>query len=360
MERLLIINPGSTSTKIAVYHDEKAIFVNTIVHQNSELEYQEYISEQQDFRKKVILDTLSEEGIDLKEITAIVGRGGAVKPLEGGTYTINEEMIKDCKIGYSAQHASNLGALIANEIAKEIGVASFIVDPPVVDEMSEVAKVTGLPGMRRESKFHALNQKAVARRGAEELGKKYEDANIIAAALGGGISVGIHVDGKVIDVNNCYDGEGPFSPERAGSVPLGNMIKRCFSGEYTHSEIKKQIAGQGGVIAHLGTNDIREVIKKIETGDNYAKLVYEAMAYQVGKSIAALAAVVNGKVDAIVLSGGIAHDKNFIKMITDRVEFISKVIVYPGEDEMGSLASGALRVLKGEEVAKEYDEKTIK
>lgn len=360
MEKLLVINPGSTSTKVAVFEEENMVFEKTIRHENEELEYKEFVSEQFPFRKRVLFETLEAEGIDLKGFTAIVGRGGTIKPLEGGTYTINSEMLEDCRIGYSAQHASVLGALIAENIAKDLNIPSFVVDPPVVDEMSEFAKVTGLPGMRRKSKFHALNQKAVARKAAKEIGKKYEDANIIVAMMGGGISIGIHVNGEVIDVNDCADGEGPFSPERSGSVPISDMIELCFSGNHTKPEIKKMMMGKGGVSALLGTNDMRDVEKSVREGSKESKLVYDAMAYQIAKSIAALSAVVNGKVDAIVLSGGIAYDKTIVKQITEKVDFISQVIVYPGEEEMQALAEGTLRVLKGDETAKEYNEETIK
>ncbi|MFA5527898.1 MAG: butyrate kinase [Peptostreptococcales bacterium] len=354
MEKILAINPGSTSTKIAVYEEDKEIFERVVRHKNSELEYGKYISEQYDFRKKVILDALEEAGIDIKKITAVVGRGGMIRPLEGGTYFINDEMLQDCRVGYAGQHACNLGALISDEIGKKLGIPSYIVDPPVVDEMSDIAKVTGLPEIQRRSLFHALNHKAVVLRAAEELGKKYEDLNIIVAMLGGGISIGIHEKGKVVDVNDAFDGEGPFSPERSGSLPLGYLVGRCFASDNNMDEIKKKIVGSGGVTAHLGTNDMREVGKKIEEGDAYAKLIYEAMAYQIAKSIGALSVVTNGKIDAIVISGGIAYDEKFVEKIKERVSFIGKVFVYPGEDEMQALANGALRVLRGEEKAKNY------
>lgn len=360
MEKLLVINPGSTSTKIAVFEDETMVFENTIRHQNEDLEYGEYISEQFNFRKKVIKDTLNESANYLHEFTAIVGRGGTIRPVEGGTYTINEKMLEDCKIGYGAQHASVMGALIANDLGNELNVPCFVVDPPVVDEMSEIAKVTGLPDMRRKSKFHALNQKAVARKAAEELGIEYEDANIIVAMMGGGISVGVHANGNVVDVNDCSNGEGPFSPERAGSVPIGDMIDLCFSSKHSKSEIKKMMMGQGGVSALLGTSDMRTVENNVSEGCEHSKLIYEAMAYQISKAITALSAVVNGDVDCIVLTGGIAYDRSFVKLISDRVSFLGVIIVYPGEEEMQALANGALRVLRKQEKPKEYNATTIK
>ncbi len=361
MEELLIINPGSTSTKIAVFEEEKMVFETTITHTAEELNVTKYISEQYPMRKKAVLNTLNEREIDLKEFTAIVGRGGAIKPLIGGTYAINEEMLQDCRIGYAGQHASVIGALMAYDLAKKLGIASYVVDPPTVDEMSDIAKVCGLPGLRRKSRFHALNQKAVAHKAAQELGKKYEDSVIIVAVIGGGISVGIHVNGRVIDVNDCgYGAEGPFSPERSGSVPTEDIISLCFSGRYTKQEVKALLVGKGGVLALLGTTDMREVERRVTAGDAGAKLICDAMAYQVAKAIAALSAVVSGKLDGIVLSGGIAHDKNIINQITERVEFLAKVFVYPGEKEMEALAKGALRVRRGQEEAKEYNELTIR
>lgn len=359
MEKLLVINPGSTSTKIAIFENEITVFENTIRHQNDDLQYDEYVSEQYPFRIKVVKEALDTAEIDLNELTAIVGRGGTIKPLEGGTYTINEDMLEDCRIGYGAQHASVMGALIGSEMAGELGIPCFVVDPPVVDEMSDIAKVTGLPNMRRKSKFHALNQKAVARKAADELGLKYEESNIIVAMMGGGVSVGIHEFGRVVDVNDCSDSEGPFSPERSGSVPIGDVINLCFSGGYTKLEMKKLMMGNGGVSAILGTSDMRDVEKQAKEGCEHSKLIYNAMAYQISKSITALGAVVKGRVDCIVLTGGIAYDKGFVKNITDRVSFLSKVLVYPGEAEMDALANGALRVLRGDEVAKEYNDETI-
>lgn len=351
---ILAINPGSTSTKIAVYENEDQIMEKTLRHSGEELAPFEKIIEQYEFRKDVILKAVEEAGIDVAKLSAVVGRGGLLKPISGGTYAVNEAMKADLAAGLMGEHASNLGGSLASEIAKAAGAPSFIVDPVVVDEMEEVARLSGMPEIQRKSIFHALNQKAVARRCAEEMGKKYDEVNIIVSHMGGGVSIGAHLKGRVVDVNNALDGEGPFSPERTGELPVGDLIKLCFSGKYTLDQIKKMIKGNGGLMAYLGTNDGREVEKMIENGDEKAKLVYEAMAYQISKEIGKAAAVLKGKVDAIVLTGGLAYDKRLVGWIEERVGFISKVVVYPGEDEMSALALGALRVLRGEETAKEY------
>lgn len=352
--RLLIINPGSTSTKIAIYDNEKPVFEETLRHSNEELAPYATIYDQYEFRKNVILDTLNAKGINITKLNSVIGRGGLLKPLEGGTYNVNETMLKDLKVGVMGQHASNLGGIIANEIASQLNIPAFIVDPVVVDELDDVARISGMPEIKRMSLFHALNQKAVAKRAAGDLGKKYNEVNLIVAHMGGGVSVGAHKKGRVVEVNNALDGEGPMSPERAGTLPVGSLMKLCFSGKYTQDEIKKKVVGKGGLVAHLGTNDGREVVKRIQSGDKNAELVYFAMAYQVAKEIGSCAAALEGKVDAICLTGGLAYDKLLTGWIKERVEFISKVFVYPGEDEMIALAQGGLRVLRGEEEAKEY------
>ncbi|SHK18310.1 butyrate kinase [Paramaledivibacter caminithermalis] len=352
--RVLVINPGSTSTKIAIYDNEKPVLDTTLRHPTEEINKYEKIYDQYEFRKNVILDALNEKEINLTKLNAVVGRGGLLKPIKGGTYSVNEKMLEDLKVGVLGEHASNLGGILAHEIALNLNIPAFIVDPVVVDELQDVARISGMPEIDRKSIFHALNQKAVARRAAKEKGKNYEDMNFIVAHLGGGISVGAHSKGNVIDVNNALDGEGPFSPERSGGLPVGDLAKLCFSGKYTHAEIKKMIKGKGGLVAYLGTNDGREVVKMIENGDKKAELIYKAMAYQVAKEIGSCAAVLKGNVDAIVITGGIAYDKMFVDWIKEKVEFISEVIVYPGEDEMIALAEGGLRVLRGEEEPQEY------
>ncbi|CUU49931.1 butyrate kinase [Clostridium beijerinckii] len=352
--KLLIINPGSTSTKIAVYEGEKEIFEETLRHSSEEIGKFKYVVDQQSFRTDVILKILEDNKINITEMDAIVGRGGLLKPIVSGTYSVNDNMLKDLKENVQGEHASNLGAIIANEIARSINKPAFIVDPVVVDEMEDIARLSGVPELPRKSIFHALNQKAVAKRYAQENMKNYEDINVIVAHMGGGVSVGAHKNGRIIDVNNALDGEGAFSPERSGGIPSGDLARMCFSEEYTLEEILKKITGKGGFVAYLDTNDGRIVRQLASEGDMKAKLVYEAMGYQVAKDIGAAAAVLCGKVDAIILTGGIAYEKMMVDIIKEKVEFIAPITVYPGEDEMLALAQGALRVLNGQEEVKEY------
>ncbi|WP_139904098.1 butyrate kinase [Clostridium thermarum] len=352
--KVLVINPGSTSTKIAVFEDETLIMEETLRHSSEEIGKYKSIYEQFQFRRDVITKALKEKNFEISTLSAVVARGGMLKPIAGGTYEINETMLEDLKIGVQGQHASNLGGIIANDIAKELKIPAYIVDPVVVDEMDDVARITGLPGIYRKSIFHALNQKAVAKRYAAENGKSYEKINVIVAHMGGGVSVGAHQQGRVVDVNNAVDGEGPFSPERAGFIPMGDLVEMCFSGKYTYEEIKKLINGKGGFTAHLNTNDAREVIKLANEGNEKAKLVLDAMIYQVSKEIGKCAAVLFGKVDAIILTGGIAYNEVITNAIKERISFIADVVVYPGEDELKALLKGALRCLRGEELPKEY------
>lgn len=352
--RVLAINPGSTSTKIAVYDNDQEVFETTLRHSTEEINQFETIFDQYDFRKKVILDALDENNINLSKLSAVVGRGGLLKPIAGGTYLVDEKMLEDLKVGVLGEHASNLGGVLAYEIASNLNIPSYIVDPVVVDELEAVARISGMPELERKSIFHALNQKAVARRLAGDLNKSYSDLNLIVAHLGGGISVGAHKAGRVVEVNNALDGDGPFSPERSGGVPIGDLAKLCFSGKYTHAEIKKMIKGNGGLNAYLGTNDGRDVVKMINEGDKKAELVFKAMAYQVAKDIGSCATVLKGKVDGIILTGGLAYGKELVSWITEAVDFIGKVYVYPGEDEMKALAEGGLRVLQGQEEAQRY------
>lgn len=352
--KILTINPGSTSTKIALYENDVEAFETTIRHPNEVIEQFDSIPAQFDFRKQIIIDTLKEKGFDLNTLSAVVGRGGLLKPIKGGTYAVNEPMLRDLEKGILGEHASNLGGIIANEIASEYHVPAFIVDPVVVDELDPIARVSGMASVHRMSIFHALNQKAVARRYAKEVGKNYDEINVIVAHMGGGISVGAHQKGRVIDVNNALDGDGPFSPERSGGVPIGTLVKMCFSGDYTIDDIKKMIKGKGGLVSYLNSNDGREVEALIEKGDDNAKLVYQAMAYQVGKEIGACAAVLKGDIDAILLTGGLSYSKLLTGWIKEYTAFITDVVVYPGEDEMLALAQGGLRVLKGEEEPQIY------
>jgi butyrate kinase len=357
--RILTINPGSTSTKIGVFDNERPILEKTIRHDLETLQQYPSVTAQYAFRKQTILDALDEDGLDLSKLSAVCGRGGLLRPIEGGTYRVNKQMIEDLQKGYSGQHASNLGGILAYEIASALNIPAFIVDPVVVDELEPIARISGFALIERRSIFHALNQKAVARRVAKQLGRRYEEVNLIVAHMGGGITVGAHKKGRVVDVNNGLDGEGPFGPERAGTVPAGDLVSLCFSGEYYRDEIMNMLVGKGGLVGYLGTNDAVKVEKMIEAGDEKAKLVYSAMAYQVAKEIGAASAVLAGNVDAIILTGGLAYGKQFVKEIIDRVDWIADVIVHPGENELQALAEGALRVLRGEEKEKVYPSGTF-
>jgi len=353
--KILTINPGSTSTKIAVYRNAKSIFLKNIKHSSENLEDFHKITDQFHFRKDVILKELKEADIDINQISAIVGRGGLVRPIESGVYEVNDSMINDLKESPLGEHASNLGGLIASDIAESLPNArAFIADPVVVDEMEDVARITGHPEFKRHSIFHALNQKAIARAHAKSMDKNYEDLNLIVAHLGGGISVGAHKKGKVIDVNNALNGDGPFSPERTGTLPVGQLAEVCFSGKYTLEEVKKMIKGNGGLVAYLGTNDAYEVEMMVRKGNEKAKLIQDALSYQVAKEIGAQSVVLKGQVDGILLTGGMAHNPMVVEYIRERVGFLANVSAYPGEDEMKALAINGLRVLKGEEKPKVY------
>ncbi len=353
-EKILAINPGSTSTKIAVYEGEACIFEETIRHKGEELKIFDAIVDQFEFRLSLILEHLENRDINILDLTAVVGRGGMLKPLSGGTYEVTDQVIADLTIGVQGQHASNLGGILANEISKRAQVKAYIVDPVVVDELEAEARVTGVLGVQRKSIFHALNQKAVAKKYALSLNKPYDQLNLIVAHLGGGISVGAHHLGKVVEVNNAVDGDGPLSPERAGTIPSGALVDLCFSGNYTENEIRKLINGKGGIMAHLGVNDDREVIQLAKEGNTKAALIQKAMTYQIAKSIGACSAVLCGKVDAILITGGIAYDQQLIKDINRYVGFIAPIKAYPGEDEMEALALGVVRVLRGQEQSRIY------
>lgn len=353
--RILAINPGSTSTKIAVFQGDKSVFLKNIKHSNEELSQFENISDQFEFRKDIIMKEMVDAEIQIDLIEAVVGRGGLVKPIESGIYTVNERLKEDLRIGVLGEHASNLGGLIADNIAQSLLKAkAYIADPVVVDEMIDVARISGHPEFERVSIFHALNQKAIGRAFAQSIDKKYEDINVIVAHLGGGISVGAHNKGRVVDVNNALDGEGPFSPERSGTLPAGALAKICFSGDYTLDDLKKMIKGEGGLVAHMGTNDAYEIELKAKAGDAKAKLIQDAMSYQVAKSIGAMATVLKGEVDGILLTGGIAHNPDLVNYIKEMVGFIAPVAVYPGEDEMKALAMNGYMVLREEIVPREY------
>ncbi|PIE51334.1 butyrate kinase [Candidatus Fermentibacteria bacterium] len=354
--RILAINPGSTSTKIAVYENEKEVWVHKLSHSPEELApFGTAIFDQYSFRYGVIARAVEEAGFPLESLDGVVGRGGLVKPVHGGTYIVDEGLMADLKAGIMGQHASNLGGAIAWELARKAECDAYIVDPVVVDELEPIARYSGSPLLPRTSIFHALNQKAVARKAAAELNREYRDCRFIVAHMGGGISVGAHLNGQVIDVNNALDGEGPFTPERSGTLPAGALAKLCFSGKYTLDQVKKIIKGSGGIVAYLGTNDMLQVAKEIEAGNSQWLEVYQAMAYQISKEIGSMAVVLRGNVDAILVTGGIAWDKKFVGWIKEATSFIAEMKVYPGEMEMEALALGALRVLQGKEEPRTYN-----
>jgi len=352
---ILAINPGSTSTKFSLFEEENLVFEKNLRHTTEELKGFEKITDQFHFRKDLIMNELSARKINLKSITAVVGRGGLVKPIESGIYPVNNRMKEDLIAGLMGQHASNLGGLIAADIASELPSAvAYIVDPVVVDELLDVARISGHPLIERRSIFHALNQKAIARIYADSINRKYEDLNLIIAHMGGGVSVGAHMKGRVVDVNNALDGDGPFSPERAGGLPSGQLAELCFSGKLSHYEVKSMLTGKGGMVAYLGTNSFIEVCKMANNGDKKAILIIDAASYQVSKQIGAMAAVLQGKVDAIILTGGLAFEEDYVNCIKKRVDFISTVKVYPGEDEMKALAYNGLLALDGKIGIKTY------
>lgn len=354
-ELVLVLNPGSTSTKIAVYRGTERLAQENLNHDTHMLDGFEKITDQYDYRKDMIIGWLKKNGFNTQDLRAVVGRGGLLRPMPSGAYRVTEPMVKDLIIGIQGEHASNLGGMIADAIAKTEGIDAYIVDPVAVDEFEPLARISGMPELKRKSLVHALNIKAIAHRVAGEMGKKVEELNLILAHLGGGISIVPMKKGKIIDANNANE-MGPFSPERCGGLPVGDVAKMCFSGDYTPAELKKKMRGKGGMTAYLGTNDGREVVKRIEAGDEEAKLVFEAMAYQISKEIGAMATVIEGKVDAVVLTGGVAYSKYLTDYVTERVSFIAPVIIKAGEDEMEALNLGVLRVLEGEEVAKIYED----
>ena len=354
MYKILSINPGSTSTKVAVYEDESIICMHTIRHSTQELEKYKHIFDQYEFRKNLILKKLSEDDIQLSDISVVVGRGGLVRPLESGVYEVNDQLIQDLKNCLNGEHASNLGGVLAKEIADQIpGCKAYIADPVVVDELQPVARISGLPQFPRRSTFHALNHKAIGRKYAQSIGSSYEKLNLVIAHLGGGVSVAAHRLGKVVDTNQALDGFGPFSPERAGTMDAGALIRACFAGQYTLPEIEKMLVGNGGLVAHIGTNDVKQAVERINAGDEHVRLIVEAMAYNVGKEIAAMLAIFERKADAVILTGGIAHNQFVVNYIKKMITPLAHLVVYPGEDEMGALAMAGLRILRGE-VAKKY------
>ena len=343
--KILVINPGSTSTKIAVYENETPLLVRNISHTVEELSVYSQVVDQFEFRKNLVLQELEANKIPF-DFDAVIGRGGLVKPIPGGVYEVNEAMKRDT-VHAMRTHACNLGGLIADKLASSLpNCRAFIADPGVVDELEDIARITGSPLMPKITIWHALNQKAIARRFAREQGTQYEDLDLIICHLGGGISIAVHRHGRAIDANNALDGEGPFSPERAGTLPAGQLIDLCFSGQFT--KLKKRISGRAGLTAHLGTTDVPVIIKSIEEGDKKAELVLDAMIYNVAKAIGGAATVLCGKIDAILLTGGIAYSDYVISRLKKRISFLAPIHIYPGENEMESLAFNALGALKGE------------
>jgi butyrate kinase len=357
---ILAVNPGSTSTKIAVYQNSRPVFLKSILHDPKELSKFKRISDQYEFRKSIILKELRDSHIDINTIEVVVGRGGLVRPIESGVYNINERLRNHLLEGVMGEHASNLGGLIAHDIARDLpNCHAYIADPVVVDELQDVARIAGHPNFQRYSIFHALNQKATARAYSRLMNRKYDELNLVIAHLGGGCSIGAHRKGKVIDVNQALDGEGPFSPERSGTLPAGALAKLCFDGSHTLDEIKKMITGEGGYVAYLGTNSAYEVELLAQDGDDNASLIQDAMSYQIGKEIGSMCAVLHGEVDAIILTGGIAHNPMVVEYIKKMVSYIAPVVIYPGEDEMHALAMNGFMVLKGEIKPRDYDESTM-
>lgn len=355
-ERLILaINPGSTSTKFALFEEDEILFEKTLRHSPEDLAVFPRIADQFHYRKDLIMEEMTARNVSLNSISAVVGRGGVVKPIESGIYEVNQRLIEDLVEAARGEHASNLGGLIASDIASHLpGAKAFIVDPVVVDEFLPVARISGHPEIERVSIFHALNQKAVSRLYASSAGRNYEDMNLVVAHMGGGISVGAHRKGKVVDVNNALHGDGPFSPERSGGLPARQLIDLCFSGRYSYDELKQMITGKGGMLAYLGTNNFKQVCEMAEGGDEKAILITDALAYQVAREIGAMAAVLDGEVDAIILTGGLAYQESHVDRIRRKVGFIAKVVVFPGEDEIRALAFNGLLALDGKIGIKTY------
>lgn len=353
--RILVINPGSTSTKLAVFDDEKPTYGETLIHAPDQLQAFPRIPDQYAFRRDAVLEFMEHNHVELSSLHAVVGRGGLLRPLASGTYRVNEPMLAELRApNKDRDHPSNLGALIAHEIAELADIPALIVDPVCVDEFEPLARVAGLPDFERRSFSHALSLKSAGRRAAAQLGRSYEQLNLVIAHLGGGISVSAHRKGRMIDVNQALDGTGPFSPERVGGLPFGDVLRLAFSGRYTYESLFRRMTRQGGLLAHLGTTNAIEVEERITQGDEHARLVYEAMAYQIAKEIGLMSTVLKGEVDAIVITGGLAYSTVLVPWIRERVEWIAPLLVFPGQDEMLAMAQGALRVLRGEEVAREY------
>lgn len=350
---ILAINPGSTSTKIGWFLDDVEVWTETLRHSLEELEPFDSVAAQQGFRLRCIERAVTAHGYRFEDLSAVVGRGGIVDPIPGGTYVVGELLLRHLQRGTPWEHASNLGGIIGNALAEEWSIPAFIVDPVSVDELDDVSRVTGVPELPKRSLVHALNIRAIMRRVSRDLGKDWRECNYVVAHLGGGISIAACRRGRMVDVNNANE-LGPFSPQRAGGVPAGDLIRLCFSGKYSQKEILRKLVGRGGLLAYLGTDNVQEVAARVAAGEEKASLVYRGMAFQVAREIGACAVTLEGDVDAVVLTGGVAHDRVFDRLVTERVQWIAPVLVYPGEDELAALAGGALRVLRNEEEALDY------
>lgn len=352
--KIFVMTLGSTSTKVAVFENETQLFSANVSHEARKLKEFKEIIDQLPYRKETILNELSQRHISLEEMDAFVSAGGGLVPLEGGTYRVNDILLNHSRIGFTIKHPNTIGNVLAWEFAQEFGGEAFVVNPPDVDELDEVARITGWKNVYRESRGHPLNQKEVAQRYASEIGKRYEDVNVVVCHVGGGLSIGAHRKGRMVDSSDAVQGDGPMAPTRCGIIPVAAVVKRCFSGEYTERQLQELIIKNGGLVDHLETSDAREVAAMIAAGDSYAKLVYDAFIYQIGKYIGAYAAVLHGQVDGILITGGVAHDRYLTDKVTEMVKFIAPVKVYAGELEMEAMAAGALRVLTGQETAKVY------
>jgi butyrate kinase len=352
--KLCAFNMGSTSTKVAVFEDDRPLFSVNVAHDAARLKEFTEIADQVPYRKETILGELKKAGISLQGTDAFIGSGGGLVALPGGTYAVNELLLHHARIGFTVKHPATIGGLLADEFARDYGAQAFVVNPPDVDEFDVVARITGWKDVFRESRVHALNQKEVGQRYAKEIGKRYEDVNLVIAHIGGGLSVTAHKKGRMVDSSDAAQGEGPMAPTRCGTLPVASVVKICFSGKFTERELQDRIRKNGGLVDHLGTSDTREVLERIKNGDKYAELIYDAFIYQIGKHIGAYAAVLHGEVDGILLTGGCVHDSYLVKKLTEMVGFLGPVKAYPGELEMEAMAAGALRVLRGQETAKSY------
>uniref|UniRef100_C6E2Z7 Probable butyrate kinase n=1 Tax=Geobacter sp. (strain M21) TaxID=443144 RepID=C6E2Z7_GEOSM len=351
--RILAIDPGSTSTKIGIYQDGH-ITKGGIEHPRPEISRFASVMDQFEYRMQVVQQYLEREGFGACGFDAVVGRGGLVRPVPGGIYLVSDALVRDLRDALSGEHAANLGGVLALEIAKRHGVPAFVVDPPVIDEMWPLARFSGLKGIERKSMFHALNQKAVARDVALEIGRGYDEVNLIVVHMGSGITVGAHRKGRVVDVNNGLNGDGPFSPERSGGLPVIGVLQLIEQGIHTPDELKTIVARRGGLFSYLGSSDLREVERMAAQGDGKARLAVDAMIYQVAKEIGALAAALDGEVDGIVLTGGLIYSASLVEQLTRKVRFIAPLYLRPGEHEIEALLAAALRVMNGQEQAKEY------